>query len=598
MPRTSGRPTVFISYRRDDASANAGRLFDWLKRQFGAESVFFDTDTIAPGEDFPRVLEERLAASDVLLALIGSRWLAIANERGRRLDQPDDYVRREIAAALGRGTRVIPVLVGGARVPKAEELPGPLQSLAERNAATIEDAKFERDFELLVDAILERPRGYARRQLDRLQRMLYVAKAASVAVPVLAFALVLAVWMQALDFFSLDTKAASYLLWAADRVAGPGPQPPVLLAAIDEATERTLGRRFERSAAWRRDHARVIDRAAAAGATAVVFDLFFESDTEADGELAAAALRARAAARPTRVVFGAQAATDGRPNLLPQLQDAGDWGTLCISRRVGYTFAVPLAVMRAFDPAAPGRRLADDLLPADTPALALRAVYAGRLQDVDVSRRQLRLEGPQGAQRPRYSLVERIRSSGDCKTLEADDEAAMLLLRLSRAGFWREAARRVSYAELLDPAAIAAERLRDRIVLVGVTLAGRDVQRVVDGFSYAELWGVELHADAIANLASGRVVETPTVGLQTAIMLFMAAAGAAASFVTATWARGRRSLLIAAVLAFYGLIAVAAAAQGLLLNVLYDLAAFLAAHTLLGRLQSRLLGPSPREELA
>jgi CHASE2 domain-containing sensor protein len=374
----------------------------------------------------------------------------------------------------------------------------------------------------------------------------------------------------------------------------------VLIAAIDDATEKALGRGLGRTAEWRRDHARVIDRAAAAGAAAVVFDLFFEEPTEADadGELAAAARRARSAAAPVRVVFGVKAAREGRPNLLPQLQDAGAWGSLCISRRVGYTFAAPLAVMRVYDPAAPGRRLADDLVPADTPALALRAVYDGSLAEADLSRRQLRLEGQQGAQRLRYSTVERIRASGECATFAKGDEVAMLLLRLSRPGAWRDPARRVSYAELLDATAVPAERLQGRIVLVGATLAGRDVHGVVDGFSYAELWGVELHADAIANLATGRVVETPTVGPQAAIMLFMAAAGAAASFLSATLARGRRRIILAGVLTAYGLIAVAAAAQGFLLNLLYDLAAFLGAHALLGRLQSRLLGPSPGEELA
>src|SRR4029453_2629620 len=115
-------PTVFISYRRDDASANAGRLFDGLRRQFGNERVFLDTDKIAPGDDFTRVLDERLAASDVLLAVIGPRWLTIANERGRRLDQPEDYVRREVLAALERGTRLIPVLGWGGAVARREEL--------------------------------------------------------------------------------------------------------------------------------------------------------------------------------------------------------------------------------------------------------------------------------------------------------------------------------------------------------------------------------------------------------------------------------------------------------------------------------------------
>src|SRR5438128_10555630 len=81
--------TVFISYRRDDASANAGRLCDWLKRQFGADKVFLDTDKIAPGDNFPLVLEQRLAASDVLLAVIGPRWASITDAAGnRRLANP------------------------------------------------------------------------------------------------------------------------------------------------------------------------------------------------------------------------------------------------------------------------------------------------------------------------------------------------------------------------------------------------------------------------------------------------------------------------------------------------------------------------------
>lgn len=595
-------PTVFISYRRDDASANAGRLFDWLGRQFGRGCVFLDTDTIAPGDEFPRVLEERLAASDVLLAVIGPRWLAIADGRGRRLDQPDDYVRREIATALARGTRVIPVLVGGARMPRAEELPGPIQPLATRNATTIDDAKFERDFDMLVDVILDRPRGFARRQLDRLQRMLYVAKATSVVAPMLAIVAVLAVWMQVLDVFLLHTKAASYLLWVADMVPGAVPEPPVLIAAIDEAAEKKLGRPFgpsdEWRAEWRRDHARLISRAAAAGATAVVFDLFFESGTAADGELAEAARRARVDPRRTRVVFGVRTVKDGRPVLVPQLHDAGDWGTVCISRRVGYTFAAPVAVMRVKDAAAPGGRVAGDLVPADTPALAVAAVYPGRLQEIDVSRRQVRLEGPQRGEPPRYSTVERIRSSADdCKTLGLNDEVATLLIRLSFPGYWRDPARRVSYAEMVDPAVVPDERLRDRIVLVGATLKGRDIHKVVRGFSYAQVYGVELHADAIANLATGRVVAPPTVDLQTAIMLFMAAAGAAASFFTATLSRARRNASLAGAMAAYGLVAVVLAAQDLLLNVLYDLGAFFAAHALLRRLQSRLLRGSREEAL-
>src|SRR4051812_29182068 len=109
---------VFISYRRDDASANAGRLCDWLKHQFGGKNVFLDTEKIAPGEMFPSVLEQRLAASDVLLAVIGAKWITICDANGkRRIDDAKDFVALEVATALRRGTRVIPVLVGGASMP-------------------------------------------------------------------------------------------------------------------------------------------------------------------------------------------------------------------------------------------------------------------------------------------------------------------------------------------------------------------------------------------------------------------------------------------------------------------------------------------------
>jgi CHASE2 domain-containing sensor protein len=596
------RPTVFISYRREDAVANAGRLFDWLVREFGHERIFLDTDKIAWGEDFPRVLEERLAASAVLLAVIGPEWLMIADERGRRLDQPDDYVRREIAAAIELGKRVIPVLVDGARMPRAEELPAPLAALASRNAATIDETKFDRDFDFLVDHILGRRRGWARRKLDWFERTLHVAKWSSLVVPLIVAAVAIAVWTRLLDFFTLDTKVASYLMWAADAVSGPGPEPPVVIAAIDEATEQKLGRRFRLSAStdWRRDYARLIDRAAAAGATAVAFDIALERGSEVDVGLAAAAREARTGPSRTRVVFGVRTIADGQPRLVAPVRDAVEWGSLCISRRLGYTFAVPLAVTRPVDPRAPERRRTTDVVSADTPALALAAAYAEPLEAVDLSRREIVLDGPPPVEPPRYSAIERIRSGGECQTFKRGDEVAMLIIRPSRPGYWRDPARRYSFADLLDPAVVPHARLRGTIVLVGVTAPSetgrrRDVHEVVRGFGFEEVYGVELHADAIANLVTARVVRTPTVGLQVAIVLAMAAAGAAASVYTAMRGRASRRLILAGAVVLYVLVAVAMAGWGLLLNLLYDLAAFLVAYVLLRRLQARRAGAAQDE---
>jgi hypothetical protein len=133
---------IFISYRREDSGPYAGRLRDALSGHFGAEQVFRDIDTIKPGERFPRIVEREVSSCDALLAVIGPMWLTIRDTRGRRrLENPEDYVRLEIAAALARGddVLVIPVLVGTTSMPAAADLPEPLASLAECNAVRFTD---------------------------------------------------------------------------------------------------------------------------------------------------------------------------------------------------------------------------------------------------------------------------------------------------------------------------------------------------------------------------------------------------------------------------------------------------------------------------
>ena len=115
-------PRLFISYRREDSIAYAGRLYDHLSAHFGADRVFMDIGQIEAGDDFVKVLDSEIAASDVVIALIGPAWLNASNENGRRLDQPDDFVCHELAAALRQGKRLIPVLVGGATMPPASVL--------------------------------------------------------------------------------------------------------------------------------------------------------------------------------------------------------------------------------------------------------------------------------------------------------------------------------------------------------------------------------------------------------------------------------------------------------------------------------------------
>ena len=155
---------IFICYRREDTAANAGRLADALVERFGRNSVFMDVDTIEPGVDFNEEIDRAIGQCDVLIALIGPHWLESANVRGRRLDDPEDFVRVEIGHALDRNIRVIPTLVGGAAMPEADELPADLVNLSKRNAVELTDKRFRSDLQALLeplDRIAQQKRGAA-----------------------------------------------------------------------------------------------------------------------------------------------------------------------------------------------------------------------------------------------------------------------------------------------------------------------------------------------------------------------------------------------------------------------------------------------------
>src|SRR5512135_2594450 len=129
---------VFISYRRKDSQYIADRIYDWLEREFGRDSLFKDTDAISYGWDFRKSLQDAVTRCDVLLAVIGPRWLGETDESGRRrVDDPGDWVRIEIETALKRDIPVIPLLVDGASFPRGEDLPSSLQELLYRNGMPV-----------------------------------------------------------------------------------------------------------------------------------------------------------------------------------------------------------------------------------------------------------------------------------------------------------------------------------------------------------------------------------------------------------------------------------------------------------------------------
>lgn len=147
-------PGIFISYRREDSSAYAGRIYDHLTNRFGKENVFMDVDNIEPGLDFVEVLQQTVSSCDALIAVIGKQWLVTNDDEGhRRLDDPGDLVRLEIAAALDRKVRVVPILVGGARMPRAQDLPEAIAFLSRRNSLEISDLAFHQGVSRLIETL-------------------------------------------------------------------------------------------------------------------------------------------------------------------------------------------------------------------------------------------------------------------------------------------------------------------------------------------------------------------------------------------------------------------------------------------------------------
>jgi peptidyl-prolyl cis-trans isomerase A (cyclophilin A) len=153
---TSSAGRILISYRRDDSAYATGWLYERLVARFGPERIFKDIDSIQYGEDFVEKITRELASCEILLAVIGKSWLTVVDrDKRRRLADPNDFVRLEIKTALSRGIRVIPVLVDGARMPRAADLPADIAALARRQAAELSPGRFDTDSLLdLLDTAL------------------------------------------------------------------------------------------------------------------------------------------------------------------------------------------------------------------------------------------------------------------------------------------------------------------------------------------------------------------------------------------------------------------------------------------------------------
>jgi hypothetical protein len=142
-------PQIFLSYRRDDAAGHARAIGGELARRFGDDRVFIDVDDIAAGQGFAEVIERAVVGAAVLLVLIGPRWQGEREGRPSRLFDEDDFVRREVAVALRRGVRIIPLLLDGASMPADSELPPDMRALAGRQALEVDHRRYAGDVERL-----------------------------------------------------------------------------------------------------------------------------------------------------------------------------------------------------------------------------------------------------------------------------------------------------------------------------------------------------------------------------------------------------------------------------------------------------------------
>jgi formylglycine-generating enzyme required for sulfatase activity len=146
-------PKIFISYRREDSAGYAQAIYARLAHDFSKDRVFMDVDTISPGVDFERAIEKAVAECDVLVAVIGKRWMGGTPSGPSRFDDIKDYVRLEISTALARQIYVIPVLVDGMAMPSEDLLPEPLRSITRRHAIELSNTRFDFDVERLITAV-------------------------------------------------------------------------------------------------------------------------------------------------------------------------------------------------------------------------------------------------------------------------------------------------------------------------------------------------------------------------------------------------------------------------------------------------------------
>ena len=549
---------VFISYRRDDSTVTAALLFSQLTSRPEFADAFMDIDDIGYGDDFVAAINSALQQADVVLVVIGPKWAEMLQARVRG----DDWVRHEVATALklrdGEGRpgrsplRVLPVLIGGASPPAATALPEDLAGLARLGMLTFDERALkasittlleslrQQDFEGEVRKLQEERRKLEQERLllegDRKRRLR--VRIASVAV---AFALFFAAISQLFSFIGLDERVALVTMLLA-RIGAP--EPPwsgkIFFVAIDEESERAIGRKFEHN--WRTEHAALIANAASAAARTVAFDLTLE-DPGSEAANAALEEAIQTAREKMPIVFIVQNAARSGPGvgeMLPRFAKLVRQSIGCLSLEAGQAIGMPLAVVRAGTRAASAPMRAasgsatGDAAPRTSAPIAFfgLAAYAGgtRVELIDEEAQSVVVrprQQPQAQSIDYYGVRTLANPQPGCEALQPGDRVLRQLLDPYALPPLQTAPQRIAYERVVrgDPEALA--ELKDRIVVVGTRLPRIDRQPLP--WPAEDRWGAELfaaQADAMArDVAIVRINTIAEWALMTGLALLGAACG-------------------------------------------------------------------------
>ncbi len=557
-------PNIFISYRRDDSSATAQLLHDRLAAWFARDKVFLDLQNIAPGENWQRLLAERLAGYDIVLVVIGPAWRTALEARAA--SGGDDFVRWEVAEALRLHKRVIPVLVDGATLPAPEQLPADVAELGRLQAETLRRDTRDRDIAALAAAL---EGGGLVDFVRQLKQVLRLGKAGAGVAVVVGAAVLSFAWVNLFDLLGLDTRTASVTMLLGDVLFEPALSDRLLLVVITPRADETT----RLASARRSDYARLIALASERKADAIAFDITTDEAGAADAALIDAV---RAARRDgMRVVFGFKALTPaGDPVALPGLADAGAaLGLTCIGQKLENAVLGTLAM-------GIGSRTYG--------SYALHAVTdATSIGPIPRNEKSLLVRRASGESSLPFSLREVAdRTDRDCPARPPGAEMVRLIFPVSHRERLRDTARRIGAENLLaEPPAPGV--WRGKVVVVGVAHPLDVLQTRLDGAG-PQRYGFEFQADSVNALLTGAIV-TP-VGFLAQWLLSLSMALAAIAYRLWRIGKSRRldiAVLPLTVLSYMGIMVLLYARFGLLVDGLYHLAAFIVTWWVLAVLEKR-----------